>query len=48
MQTYWGDIFASIVLGSLLYFTFEAPFILISNYFHKKRHLQDKKLNAAA
>jgi hypothetical protein len=36
LHEYWGDLFATIVLSTVLYLMFEAPFILVENYFHEK------------
>jgi hypothetical protein len=43
MHEYWGDLFATIVISTVVYLTFEAPFILVETYFHKKYTSKIKK-----
>lgn len=42
MHLYWGDIFAAIVLATLLYLAIENPISLIDDYFDKKREEKRK------
>lgn len=36
LHNFFGDIFVTIILGSILYLTFEVPFFIIENHFYKK------------
>lgn len=48
MHEYWGDLFATIVISTVVYLTFEAPFILVENYFHEKLSRKDKNVDLKA
>lgn len=37
MHSYWGDIFATLMLGSLMYLAFEVPFKNIYEYYKKRK-----------
>jgi hypothetical protein len=41
---YWGDIFATIILASVLYLTFEEPIMIVEDYLYKNIK-QNKKVN---
>lgn len=46
MHEYWGDLFATIVISTYVYLQFEAPFILVENYFHENfSPRKDKKID---
>jgi len=36
MHNYFGDILINMVLGTILYLTFEEPVLLIENYVYKR------------
>jgi hypothetical protein len=37
MHTFWGEIVITIGLATIMYLTFEAPILLVENYFYNKR-----------
>lgn len=42
MHTFSGEILIVLGLASILYLTFEAPFLLIEDYFYKKRNAKNE------
>jgi hypothetical protein len=38
IHAYWGDVVATIILGTVLYLSFETPFMEIEGYIYEKLH----------
>lgn len=37
MHTFWGEVMITLGLASILYLTFEAPTLIVEDYFYRKR-----------
>jgi len=44
LHIYAGDIIVSTILASILYLTFEEPFLLVENYIYKR--IEERKVKA--